>query len=172
MVLCDGGFLLSTGVSMMMNGVCCVYQMNGEKDLRQAMRSDIREEWKQQRAEEARAKLEEERLAERLRLRALKQRHKLLNKANKQPKLNWPLGATFTFEDASITSQEKAASSSMVGGSSQPRQHNYHNRHTRDASLNKKMNEDCDITLPCLLDEEIEEDYSFEEANPQECCPC
>lgn len=155
---------------MMMNGVCCVYQMNGEKELRQAMRSDIREEWKQQRAEEAQAKLEEEKLTERLRLQALKQRHKLLNKAKKQPKLNWPLGAAFTFEEDSIASQEQALSS-MMRVASQPHKHNYHNRHTKDTSLNK-MNEDCDISLPCLLDEELEEDHPLEEANPQECCPC
>jgi hypothetical protein len=69
---------LSTGVSMMMNGVCCVYQMNGERELRQAMRNDIREEWREQRELEARTRLEQDQETERLRLQALERRHELL----------------------------------------------------------------------------------------------
>ena len=72
----------------MMNGMCCVYQMNEEKELRTAMRRDIREEWKLQREIEARERQqyeqEIERLrmeameVERLRVAALQQRHQLL----------------------------------------------------------------------------------------------
>jgi ATP-dependent protease HslVU (ClpYQ) ATPase subunit len=72
------GFLLSTGVSLMMNGVCCVYQMHGEKELRQAMRSDIREEWKEQREIEAKTRQHYEVDVERLRRASLEQRYQLM----------------------------------------------------------------------------------------------
>ena len=71
---------MSTGVSIMMNGVCCVYQMNGERELRQAMRNDIRDEWREQRELETKAKFEQERESERLRLVALEKRYNLLHK--------------------------------------------------------------------------------------------
>jgi hypothetical protein len=72
------GFLLSTGVSLMMNGMCCVYQMHGEKELRQAMRSDIREEWRAQREIEDKTRLHYKDDVERLRLASLEQRYQLL----------------------------------------------------------------------------------------------
>lgn len=97
------GFLVSTGVSLMMNGMCCVYQMHGEKELRMAMRQDIREEWKLQRQlevewqEEQRQQLErqvyqqqeEEQIVRQLRLQSMKQRYHLLHEQDQkmvQPK--------------------------------------------------------------------------------------
>lgn len=78
------GFLVSTGVSLLMNGVCCAYQMNGERELREAMRSDIREEWRLQRALEAQERREYEHRAERLRLEALEKRYHLLKAAQQR----------------------------------------------------------------------------------------
>ena len=70
---------MSTGVSLMVNGVCCVYQMQGEKDLRNAMRSDIREEWRTQREIEAKTKhLQYDEEVERLRMEYQIQRHQVL----------------------------------------------------------------------------------------------
>lgn len=72
------GFLLSTGASLLMNGVCCIYSMNEEKGLREAMRQDIRDEWRQQREIESRERQQREAEAERLLLRSLELRHQKL----------------------------------------------------------------------------------------------
>ena len=72
------GFLLSTGASLLMNGACCIYSMNEEKDLREAMRQDIRDEWRLQREIESREKQQREAEAERLFLRSLERRHQKL----------------------------------------------------------------------------------------------
>ena len=138
MVLCDGGFLLTTGVSMMMNGVCCVYQMNGERELRQAMRDDIRDEWRQQREVETRAKQEQERETERLRLLALEKRYKLLHGTTRQ--------LTPVCSRSIIGTNEKSESSPgsrgrWVGVSSRSSPRSLHRR-AHDA-------------MPCLLDEEL-----------------
>lgn len=49
MVVCEGGFVASTIASLMMNGVCCVWQMQEEEDRRDAIRQDIRVEYERQR---------------------------------------------------------------------------------------------------------------------------
>ena len=70
---------MSTGVSLLMNGVCCVYTMNEEKDLREAMRQDIRDEWRLQREIETKERQQREAESEWLRLQALEKRyHKLM----------------------------------------------------------------------------------------------
>lgn len=64
-----------------MNGVCCVYQMHEEKELREAMRRDIREEWKLQRQREfeaAQRRRHYKMQSEKLRRDALEKRHRLL----------------------------------------------------------------------------------------------
>jgi len=75
MVLLEGGFLLSTGVSIIMIGACCIYTMNEEKELREAMRQDIRAEWKFQRELENRERRQQEMEADRLRILALEKRY-------------------------------------------------------------------------------------------------
>ena len=53
MVVCSGGFVASTVASIMMNGVCCLWQMEEEKEKqlrqREAFRRDIRVEYERQR---------------------------------------------------------------------------------------------------------------------------
>lgn len=53
MVLCEGSFVMSTVASLMMNGVCCLWQMEEENDRqmqqREAIRQDIRVEYERQR---------------------------------------------------------------------------------------------------------------------------
>lgn len=61
-----------------MNGVCCIYSMNEEKDLREAMRKDIREEWRIQREIESRERKQREAEVERLLLQSLERRHQKL----------------------------------------------------------------------------------------------
>jgi len=48
-MVCDGAMVASTLVSMMMNGVCCVWQMQEEDERRDAIRKDIRTEYTRQR---------------------------------------------------------------------------------------------------------------------------
>mmetsp|Transcript_6687 Transcript_6687/g.13981 ORF Transcript_6687/g.13981 Transcript_6687/m.13981 type:complete len:226 (-) Transcript_6687:214-891(-) len=45
----DAAFVASTVTSVMMNGVCCVWQMQEEEDRRDAIRKDIRVEYERQR---------------------------------------------------------------------------------------------------------------------------
>lgn len=45
----DAAFVASTATSIMMNGVCCVWQMHEEEDRRDAIRRDIRVEYERQR---------------------------------------------------------------------------------------------------------------------------
>ncbi len=47
-MVCDGAMVASSLVSMMMNGVCCMYQMQEEDDRREAIRKDIRFEYERQ----------------------------------------------------------------------------------------------------------------------------
>jgi hypothetical protein len=53
MVLCEGSFVMSTVASLMMNGVCCLWQMEEENERqmqqREAIRQDIRVEYERQR---------------------------------------------------------------------------------------------------------------------------
>jgi hypothetical protein len=48
-MVCDGAMIASTLVSVMMNGVCCMWQKEEEKDRREAFRQDIRTEYWNQR---------------------------------------------------------------------------------------------------------------------------
>ena len=48
-MVCDGAFLASTIASILMNGVCCMWQMQEEEDRREAIRKDIRAEYNRQR---------------------------------------------------------------------------------------------------------------------------
>ena len=48
-MVCDGAMIASTALSLMMNGVCCVWQMQEEDDKRAAIRKDIRIEYERQR---------------------------------------------------------------------------------------------------------------------------
>jgi hypothetical protein len=48
-MVCDGAMVASTLVSMMLNGVCCMYQMQEEDERRVAIRKDIRLEYERQR---------------------------------------------------------------------------------------------------------------------------
>jgi hypothetical protein len=48
-MVCDGAMVASSLVSMMMNGVCCMYQMQEEDERREAIRKDIRFEYERQR---------------------------------------------------------------------------------------------------------------------------
>jgi hypothetical protein len=48
-MFCDGAMIASTIASLMMNGVCCMWQMQEEEDRRHAIRSDIRVEYERQR---------------------------------------------------------------------------------------------------------------------------
>ena len=48
----DGTFLASTVASVMMNGVCCVWQMQEEEARRDTLRQDIRVEYERQRLHE------------------------------------------------------------------------------------------------------------------------
>lgn len=145
MVLCDGGFLLSTGVSIMMNGVCCVVQMNGEKSLRQAMRNDIREEWKEQREVETQVKLEQERQTERLRLQAMEKRHKLLHHHSRRR----PSPTQYLLSRKSRDTTSPAGSPGRWSGVSQSRYSSPNNRFSH-----RPEND----TVPSLLDEELEEE--------------
>ena len=65
-----------------MNGVCCIYSMNEERDLREAMRQDIREEWRIQREIEAREREQRDAEVERLLLQSLERRHQKMMKAS------------------------------------------------------------------------------------------
>jgi hypothetical protein len=47
-MVCDGAMVASSLVSMMMNGVCCMYQMQEEDERREATRKDIRFEYERQ----------------------------------------------------------------------------------------------------------------------------
>lgn len=53
MVVCEGSFVVSTIASLMMNGVCCLWQMEEENERqlqqREAIRQDIRVEYERQR---------------------------------------------------------------------------------------------------------------------------
>mmetsp|Transcript_13007 Transcript_13007/g.26388 ORF Transcript_13007/g.26388 Transcript_13007/m.26388 type:complete len:213 (-) Transcript_13007:137-775(-) len=49
MVVCTGGFVAQTVASIMMNGLCCIWQMEAENDAREAIRKDIRVEYERQR---------------------------------------------------------------------------------------------------------------------------
>lgn len=51
-MVCDAATLLGTAASLMMNGVCCMYQMQEEEDRREAIRKDIRVEYERQRLAE------------------------------------------------------------------------------------------------------------------------
>jgi hypothetical protein len=51
-MVCGGGFIASTVASLMMNGVCCMWQMQEEEDRRDALRKDIRVEYERQRRAE------------------------------------------------------------------------------------------------------------------------
>lgn len=48
-MVCDGAMVASSLVSMMLNGVCCMYQMQEEDERREAIRKDIRFEYERQR---------------------------------------------------------------------------------------------------------------------------
>ena len=48
----DAAFYASTVTSLMMNGVCCVWQMQQEEEQRASFRQDIRAEYERQREEE------------------------------------------------------------------------------------------------------------------------
>lgn len=48
-MVCDAAMIVSTLVTFMMNGACCVYQMQEDEDLRQTIRKDIRVEYERQR---------------------------------------------------------------------------------------------------------------------------
>lgn len=48
----DTAFVAGTLASFLMNGACCVYQMNREDELRQELRQEIRREWHHQRKRE------------------------------------------------------------------------------------------------------------------------
>lgn len=48
-MVCDGAMVASTIASIMMNGVCCFWQMQEEEDRRETLRKDIRVEYERQR---------------------------------------------------------------------------------------------------------------------------
>ena len=48
-MVCDGAMIASTIVSLMTNGVCCLWQHQEEVDRRETIRRDIRAEYWQQR---------------------------------------------------------------------------------------------------------------------------
>jgi len=48
MVFCDGAVIASTVASLVMNGVCCVWQMQEEEERRDNLRKDIRVEYERQ----------------------------------------------------------------------------------------------------------------------------
>lgn len=52
-MVCDGAVVASTVASVMMNGLCCAWQMDQEKELRVGVREDVRREYERQRAYEA-----------------------------------------------------------------------------------------------------------------------
>lgn len=147
MVLCDGGFLLSTSATMMMNGVCYLHQMNGERELRQAMRDDIRDEWKQQREVEAKTKLEQEQEqeAQRLRWLAMEKRYSLLIKCRlRQPAHNDAARISPKIETSGRSrSSPNSSQGQWVGVSS---------RYARSILPRRREV----ASLPCLLDEELD----------------
>jgi hypothetical protein len=48
----DGAAVASTVASLMMNGVCCVWQMQEDQTLRESIRKDVQAEYKHQRSED------------------------------------------------------------------------------------------------------------------------
>jgi hypothetical protein len=48
----DAAFFAGTIVSFMMNGVCCMYQVNREDEFRESLRKEIQKEWFEQRQRE------------------------------------------------------------------------------------------------------------------------
>jgi hypothetical protein len=49
MVICDGGIVTSTVVSLLMNGLCCIWNEEMEVERREQLRNDIRDTYKKQR---------------------------------------------------------------------------------------------------------------------------
>jgi hypothetical protein len=132
------GFLVSTGASLLMNGVCCVYQMNEEKDLREAMRKDIREEWRVQRQREFEVRKRYKKRSQELRFEALEKRYRVLETNNTNKRID---GTTYT--------AKKHAS--------------LHESDEDSLSLTYSMD-----SFPSLLDEDLDEDDLAAEENPQQ----
>ncbi|CAB9506098.1 expressed unknown protein [Seminavis robusta] len=157
------GFLVSTGVSLMMNGMCCAYQMHGEKELRQAMRSDIREEWRQQREIEANAISQFEKEAERLRFESLEQRHMLLEFLKRQQQ-----GENEERSEPTTTIDACRSSSSSSSSSRQQRRAACCSQ-SRASCARDRQSRSGKWTQPSLFDDDGE-DWEEEESsdNPQE----
>lgn len=135
------GFLISTAASVMMNGVCCVYQMHEERHLREAMRKDIREEWKLQRKREFRAERRYQKQYEKFRLQASLQRFQAMKSCRTSPRTSKHNESSFVEKYGDTVKKDDEG----------------------DLSLAYSMD-----SMASLFDEELQEDVI--EGNPQSGC--